>query len=387
MKLFKAGSFFLIGVLATLILGLFWLVPNDPDFSAQPSPQQPSPPSIPDQTLSQASHALKPGLRIVVISDLNSAYGSTSYDPEVHQALNLIPSLKPDLVLCSGDMVAGQNLKLSNDQIKAMWAAFDRKIAQPLRQQNIPLGFTLGNHDASSVRDKNQQYRFQNERILAANYWQNPSHDPGVNFIDQTHFPFYYTFIQNDVFFLVWDGSSHLIPADQLAWVENALASPAARQAKLRLVMGHLPLYAVAEGRNKPGDVMNNADQLQALLERYQVHTYISGHQHAYYPGKRGNLELLHTGLLGSGPRTLIGSQRRSPKTLTVLDVDFDQSEAMGYTTYDMATLTVIETSTLPRFLLGHNGRVIRRDLTPEQLSPAEQQACTAQLSQSLCNP
>jgi len=383
MKFFKQGSFFFIGILSALILGGLWLSPNDFDFL---SLQTPNHQTVQAQNLPQSTDRPKRDLRIVVISDLNSAYGSTSYEPEVHQALKLIPTLKPDLVLCSGDMVAGQNPKLSNAQIQAMWAAFDRQIAQPLRQQNIPFGFTLGNHDASSALDQNQRYRFQNERNLAANYWQNPAHNPGVEFVDKTDFPFYYTFSQNKSFFLVWDGSSHHIPADKLAWVEKSLASPAARQAKVRMVIGHLPLYAVAEGRNKPGEVMKNAEQLRALLERYQVHTYVSGHQHAYYPGKRGNLELLHTGLLGAGPRALIGSQRRSPKTLTILDLDFDQPDLVGYTTYDMATLTVIETRTLPRFLLGHNGRVLRRDLTTEQLSPSEQQTCETKLSRALCD-
>jgi hypothetical protein len=51
----------------------------------------------------------------------------------------------------------------------------------------------------------------------------------------------------------------------------------------------------VAEGRDRPGEVMNDADALRQLLERYDVHTYISGHHHAYYPGHRGNLQLLHT--------------------------------------------------------------------------------------------
>ena len=383
MKILKKRALFLAGIVCTFMIGFSGLNPNTPNLL---SPQKSNNQSVQAQNLPQSTDRPKSDLRIVVISDLNSAYGSTSYEPEVHQALKLIPTLKPDLVLCSGDMVAGQNAKLSNAQIQAMWDAFDRQIAQPLRQQNIPFGFTLGNHDASSSLDQNQQYRFQNERNLAANYWQNPANNPGVNFIDKTHFPFYYTFTQNNTFFLVWDGSSHHIPADKLAWVEKSLASPAASQAKLRIVIGHLHLYAVAEGRNKPGEVMKNAEQLRALLERYQVHTYVSGHQHAYYPGRRGNLELLHTGLLGAGPRALIGRQRRSAKTLTVLDLNFDQPDTIRYTTYDMATLTVIETQTLPRFLLGHNGRVIRRDLTPNQLSPTEQQTCETQLGRALCD-
>ncbi len=325
-------------------------------------------------------------LRIAVISDLNSAYGSTSYEPEVHKALGFIPSLQPDLVLCSGDMVAGQSSKLTNAQIEAMWGAFDRVVAQPLRQARIPLGFTLGNHDASGALDQNRRFRFQNERDLAANYWRNPAHDPGITFLDKSDFPFYYTFTQNGVFFLVWDGSTHQIPAEKLAWVEKALASAPARQAKLRLAIGHLPLYGVAEGRNKPGEVMANAEQLRALLEKYKVHTYVSGHQHAYYPGRRGNLELLHTGLLGAGPRALIGQERRSPKTLTILDFTFVQPGQVQYTTYDMKDLSPVRLESLPRFLLGHNGRVIRRDLAEANLTPAEQQACIKNLGSALCN-
>ncbi|WP_237269787.1 metallophosphoesterase family protein [Synechocystis sp. CACIAM 05] len=325
-------------------------------------------------------------LRIAVISDLNSAYGSTSYEPEVHKALELIPSMQPDLVLCSGDMVAGQSPRLTNAQIQAMWEAFDRGVAHPLRRAGIPFGFTMGNHDASGALDQNRRFRFQNERDLAARYWRNPAHDPGITFLDKSDFPFYYTFNQNGVFFLVWDGSTHLIPAEKLAWVEKVLASAPARQAKLRLAIGHLPLYGVAEGRNKPGEVMANAEQLRALLEKYNVHTYVSGHQHAYYPGRRGNLELLHTGLLGAGPRALIGQERRSPKTLTILDFTFDQPGQVQYTTYDMKNLTTVGLESLPRFLLGHNGRVIRRDLREGNLTPAEQQACIKNLGSALCN-
>ncbi|WP_347338235.1 metallophosphoesterase [Synechocystis sp. FACHB-383] len=325
-------------------------------------------------------------LRIAVISDLNSAYGSTSYEPEVHKALELIPNLQPDLVLCSGDMVAGQSPKLTNAQIQAMWNAFDQVVARPLRQAQIPFGFTMGNHDASGALDQNRRFRFQNERDLAAGYWRNPAHDPGITFLDKNDFPFYYTFTQNGVFFLVWDGSTHQIPPEKLAWVERALASAPAQNAKLRMAIGHLPLYGVAEGRNKPGEVMANAEQLRALLERYQVHTYISGHQHAYYPGRRGNLELLHTGLLGAGPRALIGQERRSPKTLTILDFTFDQPDQVQYTTYDMKDLSPVGLESLPRFLLGHNGRVIRRDLREANLTPAEQQACGASLGSTLCN-
>ncbi|MEO0853770.1 MAG: metallophosphoesterase, partial [Cyanobacteria bacterium J06648_11] len=67
-------------------------------------------------------------VRLVVISDLNGSYGSTDYDPEVDTAIALLPFWKPDMVLASGDMVAGQNPTLSPEQIRAMWQGFDKHV-------------------------------------------------------------------------------------------------------------------------------------------------------------------------------------------------------------------------------------------------------------------
>ncbi|MGD1943653.1 MAG: metallophosphoesterase family protein [Leptolyngbyaceae cyanobacterium] len=324
-------------------------------------------------------------LRLVVMSDLNGVYGSTDYDPEIDKTMALIPFWNPDLVLCSGDMVAGQDLTLTPDQINAMWSAFDEHVAAPLRTAGLPYGFTIGNHDASGALGLNDSPLFQQERDLAAAYWQAPEHDPGVEFVDRFEFPFYYTFRRDDVFFLSWDGSSSRIPADKLAWVEESLASEAAQTAKARILIGHLPLYAVAVGRDQPGEVMDNADQLRALLEKYDVHTYISGHHHAYYPGHRGDLQLLHMGIIGSGPRPLIDSDLPPWKALTVLDIDFDTPELTRYTTYDIQTMALIEYEQLPRFLAGHNGIVLRRDVNATELSADEKAVCEAKLGAALC--
>ena len=370
-------------------------VANSVDTSATVSPEATMPPAeLPPATqellASLGQEPVNPprgDLRMVVISDLNGAYGSTDYDPEIDQTIALMPFWNPDLVLCSGDMVAGQDRSLVPDQIQAMWAAFDEHVAAPLREAGLPYGFTMGNHDASGALGMNDQPLFQQERDLASAYWQEPQHDPGVEFIDRSEYPFYYTFRQNDVFFLSWDGSTSRMPADKLAWVEQALASEAAQSARMRVLLGHLPLYAVAVGRDQPGEVMDNADQLRAMLENYNVHTYISGHQHAYYPGHRGDLQLLHMGIIGSGPRPLIDSDRPSWKAVTVLDVDFDapDGELTRYTTYDIQTMDLIEYGELPRFLTGHNGIVLRRDVEMADLSADEKAFCEGKLGTALC--
>lgn len=310
-------------------------------------------------------------VRIAVISDLNSQYGSTSYEPEVTKAIALIPDWQPDIVVGGGDMVAGQSPSLTRAEIKAMWAGFDHHVGAPLRKARLPFGFTIGNHDASAALAVSGKFLFSNERELAAAHWHNPQHDPGLQFVDRAKFPFYYSFQKNDIFYLVWDASTAEIPPGQLAWVEKSLASSTAQSAKMRIVIGHLPLYAVAVGRDKPGEILNNADELRSLLERYRVHTYISGHQHAYFPGHRGQLQLLHTGALGSGPRPLLNSSLPTQKTLTVVDVNLG-SALTTYTTYDMTTLQVVDQRKLPRIIVGPNGMVLRRDVELDELTPAE---------------
>ena len=310
-------------------------------------------------------------VRIVTISDLNSQYGSTAYEPEVDKAIALVPLWKPDIVLCGGDMVAGQQPSLTTPEIQAMWAAFDQHISAPLRKAGIPYGFTVGNHDASSARSIDGGMLFGNERSLANAYWNDPAHNPGLTFIDRAQFPFYYTFQHKGIFGLVWDASSADIPAAQLAWVERSLASPAAQSAKLRLAIGHLPLYAITIGRDEPGEYLNNAEALRSLLERYQVHTYISGHDHAYYPGHKGKLELLHCGILGSGVRPLLNGSVVPMKTLTIVDIVLEKAETI-YTTFNMKTMQLVEPQQLPRLIAAPTGRVLRRDLEEADLTPAD---------------
>ncbi|MBD3881358.1 metallophosphoesterase [Phormidium tenue FACHB-886] len=311
-------------------------------------------------------------VRIVTISDLNSQYGSTEYEPEVDKAIALLPVWQPDIVLCGGDMVAGQAPSLTTSEIQAMWAAFDRHVSAPLRQAGIPYGFTLGNHDASSARSIDGGYLFANERDQAAAYWNNPAHEPGLSFVDRAQFPFYYTFQHKGIFGLVWDASSAQISAEQLAWVERSLASEMAQSAKLRLAIGHLPLYAITVGREDPGEYLENAEALRSLLERYQVHTYISGHDHAYYPGHKGKLELLQCGILGSGVRPLLNGEVVPMKTLTIVDVALDQAETT-YTTFNMKTMELVNLQQLPRLIASPTGKVLRRDLQEADLTPAEQ--------------
>src|SRR5690606_2257601 len=88
-------------------------------------------------------------LKIMVISDLNDSYGSVTYSDEVAATIRKIGDIKPDIIVCGGDMVAGQKASLTEAQLNAMWDGFNRNVLKPVDSLKIPFGFTIGNHDAS----------------------------------------------------------------------------------------------------------------------------------------------------------------------------------------------------------------------------------------------
>jgi hypothetical protein len=302
--------------------------------------------------------------RLVAISDLNGPYGSTAYLAEVRRAVALIPSLAPDLVLCGGDMVAGQKPGLSADRLAAMWAAFERQLLTPLRRAHLPFAFTLGNHDASGSRSAGR-YSFALDRQEAERFWWPRRERLGLRFVDASRFPFAYSVLQHDLFLLVWDASATQLPAEQLAWAERSLASPAAQSARVRLVLGHLPLQPIAQGRSRPGEGLQQADALQRLLERHNVAAYISGHHHAFFPGRSGSLDLLALGALGDGPRRLLGWSRPPRHTLTLIDwfwaAGAGRPARRVYTSYDMTSLRRIQPDELPERIVTPAGMVISR--------------------------
>ncbi len=306
--------------------------------------------------------------RMVVISDFNSAFGSVTYGWEVDSIAQRIPRIwQPDLVVSGGDMIAGQSPALTPEQVDAMWAGFDRAVATPIRAAGIPYVFTIGNHDGAIPVDS----------AAAERYWNDPRHFPGWVPVDTTNYPFYMSFFGDSSrqnFFIAWNASDANLSDAELAWVEAQLSTDIAKAARHRFVVGHLPLYASSNERNSAGNILNDSERLRELLERNDVHTYISGHHHAFYPAKRGQLELLNAGAAGSGPRSWIGLDEVSPNTVTVVDVFAAANPRYGrdtlvYTTYetryrDAADMPIFDDTRLPEVMFSYNGQYhIRRDL------------------------
>lgn len=304
-------------------------------------------------------------IRIAVISDLNSSYGSIDYEPEVSAAIDLIINeWRADLVLCAGDMIAGQHLDLTEENLREMWAAFDSVVAEPLRSAGVAFGFTFGNHDGSGSG------RFEQERQIAAAYWRNPANHPGTTITDSTHYPFYYAFTHDSLFVVSLDAShaGTVVDETQMTWLEATLASPEARKAAFRMAIGHLPALPVASGRERPGEFLSRGDLFLEMLDRHAVDVYISGHHHAFYLARHGNVDLLYAGLLGQGQRVLLGEDEPVGQTLTLMDVTYDPA-GITYTTYRIevrdgeTVLQEVSLEALPEEIPSGAGVVTRRDL------------------------
>ncbi|OBX25366.1 phosphodiester glycosidase family protein [Gelidibacter algens] len=297
-------------------------------------------------------------LRIGVISDLNSGLGAVDYEWQVDSIINRMPRIwKPDLVISGGDLVAGMGIS-DTDHLQKMWDGFTKHIAAPLIKNGIPFAFTLGNHDGP------RSYKVEHD--FANAYWNKSENKPKLNFVDDSRFPNYYSFVINGVFIVSWEASSAKITEENLEWMEKQFQLPAAKKAKFRFVMGHMPLYSVAQERDSKGDVLENPEKLRALLERYKVHTYISGHQHAFYPGKRGKLQLLNTGAAGSGARSWLTQELPPTNTITIMDI-FYESREIVYTTYAIkekkaSDMEVFDIRQLPSVIFGVNGYILRND-------------------------
>ncbi|MEO1004062.1 MAG: metallophosphoesterase [Cyanobacteria bacterium J06638_7] len=319
------------------------------------------------RSLAAAQLPARGDLRLALISDLNSSYGSTTYIPQVHRGVALLGRLQPDLVLCAGDMVAGQKLGLSSSQLDAMWAAFDRQVLEPLLARSGGFAPAMGNHDASSSRGPGG-FSFALDRQRAARFWRSRQPSLGLTLMEASAFPFRYSLRQGALFAVVLDASSASVSAADWAWARAQLSAAPARAARLRLVIGHLPPYAVGLGRDRAGEVLNEPERLRHLLAGSPAHLYVSGHHHAYFPSSSGGLNLLSLGAMGSGPRRRLNDARAPEQTLTVLDVFENRAEVVE-TTIELNSLQRLRKAQLPQVIQPGSGQRLQRRDTPLPLA------------------
>ena len=303
-------------------------------------------------------------MRVAVISDLNGAYGTTSYRKTVDDAVNQIITLRPDLVINTGDMVAGQRIPhLTRSQVEPMWAAYHGRVSEPLNAAGIPVAVTPGNHDGSSYPG------FSLERAIYREQWL--TRKPEFQYVDDSNYPWYYAFAMKNVLFIGLDATAtgHL-PAAQMNWL-NELLEQHGQDYSTRILFSHLPLWPFAEGRQREyiGD-----PALQALLDEHAVKLYLSGHHHAFYPGFHHQTAMVSQSCLGAGPRRLLGSGSRSPRSFTLIEIDGGDIRLAAYRAPTFSTQ--IDWLSLPEHISSDASLLIRADLVKDgNVRPLQQAA------------
>ncbi len=295
--------------------------------------------------------ALAKDLRVAVISDLNGSYGSTDYAPRVAVAVSRIIALKPDLVISTGDMVAGQRRPvLTEPEIRAMWSAFHAQVTDPLRRAGIPLAVTPGNHDASAYGG------FEEERRIFAEEWQ--ANKPALDYIDDESYPFFYAFRLQGTTFVSLDATVlGPLRGDQAARLRDA-----AHGADTVIAFSHLPLWPFAIERES--EVIGDA-KLHALFRELDLDLHLSGHHHAFYPGWKDGITYVSQACLGGGPRRLIGMTRRSDYAITMIDIS-DRGDLIIQALEGDFFDEPLDWADLPAKLSHEGADLIRLDLSPE---------------------
>ncbi|MEP4485440.1 MAG: metallophosphoesterase [Halioglobus sp.] len=257
----------------------------------------------------EISHAQ--GLRIAVISDINGRYGSSEYNPRLARAIAQIIELKPNLVISTGDMVAGQRPapKLTRTELEEMWNSFHKEVRVPLETAGIPLLMTPGNHDASGYAG------YELERDIYREYHLN--HPQTIQPLPGGSYPYYFATEHEGTLLVSLDATrSGTLDFAQRTWLSETLP---AQGGKPILVFGHLPLQAVAIGREQ--DIVSDTE-LERLLVTHSVTAYLSGHHHAWYPGERLDIAMISIGNLGGNQRSLVGTTIKTGFSFALLELD-----------------------------------------------------------------
>jgi hypothetical protein len=247
---------------------------------------------------------------IVLVSDLNSRYGSTSYDSRVGDAIETIIQLQPELVISTGDMVAGQQQpRLDSDWLDRMWRSFNLTVSDPLNRSGIPLLVTPGNHDGSGF----PEYALEQDRFDA----QWGLRVPELELLPGSEWPRRYAARMGTVLLLAFDGTRPgNLTENELLFVTRMLEQYGGA-ASATLVFSHLPMWPLT--RRREHEVIDDP-ALLSLLHQHGVDVYASGHHHAFFAGTDdAGMVHLGNGALGGNARAFSGEKRRQPYSFTIL--------------------------------------------------------------------
>lgn len=114
--------------------------------------------------------------------------------------------------------------------------------------------------------------------------------------------PAYYSFTENNSYFIIIDNANGSINETQLKWLTTQLNQ--SQKYKYRFVFMHIPLHT-PNGENEHGmDTagLGGADSLEKLFDNYNVTMIFASHIHSYYTGYWGKTPYIISGGAGAPP-------------------------------------------------------------------------------------
>ncbi|HMO25625.1 MAG TPA: metallophosphoesterase [Tepidisphaeraceae bacterium] len=289
------------------------------------------------------------GFRFVVISDLNSAYGSTEYNEHVHALVRrIIEEIKPSIVVSAGDLVAGQKRELTEENLHAMWRAFDEVVVTPLEAAGIGFFPVPGNHDASGYP------AFAREVAIYRDHWTRRARPRGAHFLNTEDYPSKYSFTAGGGLFVALDITTlDPLPESMWAFLDEELR----RDHSLKFCFSHIPPYPVTIGRERETIPSPDDDRARDLMLEHGVTVWFTAHHHGYFKGHNRRLNLVALNCAGNGPRRLIGTESPQRQSVVVVDLLDGRLERVFAVMSDGA---IFDDLTLP-LRIAHDGQELLR--------------------------
>jgi acid phosphatase type 7 len=278
-------------------------------------------------------------LHFAVISDMNENYGDTKYSKDLDKAVAAILQTQTELVLSTGDMVAGQKPGLD---YKKMWNAFHQKVTDRFLSANVAFAPSPGNHDAATGK------KFKVEREEYVQTFKNKNRNQ-FKFLPGSQYPLHYAFITKDILFIALDATTvGALSNAQVAWLEEILKANPLVSAKI--IFGHVPLHPFAHGRADEHLSLDSpafSHQFEKLLEEYKVDVFLTGHHHAFYSGHRnGYTKYISAPLLGGGARRLLSQNQVSTKGFLLFK--YSKQSGLEFRMISIPTLSDVLSQSLP---------------------------------------
>lgn len=327
-------------------------------------------------------------LEIGVIADLNGDACQPLYPANSTLMMGtLLAQHDPDLIISTGDAVGGECITYKgaipyDQMVRKMWQEFDDKFVKPAHAEGAGIILAPGNHDASSYTNRET---FKTEAAEFGRYWQErkaslPAQPLRVRGASDK-FPYYWAYVYEGVLFVVLRSTQTQTLADtaaQKAWLKAVLASPTARDARARIVYGHIPPYAVLDpsvgfkyGEILAKEQVGQPDSLTDLLLDSRVDLLLVGHSHAPYPGEltraRDGKKLRILSMpCAHGARKLLGKGEISPRGFAV--VRLSETNQLSLSVLDYKTGAKIPASYYPASIPQKDGKVTYKRLAAPAL-------------------